>query len=370
MVQPEPRRSAATCSRVAAELSAGRITLLAGCSALTPQESIAYARAAKEAGCDGILLTPPPYVVPNDRELVAFYGAVSDAVEIPICVYNWPRGTGVDLSPSSARPARRASTTSSRSRTRPATRARSRNALRAPRARAHLRRSGERARRRCSSSTPAPTARSAQAPCSAPITPTSSTTSGPGERRAGARSAGRATGVFFESCWSPDFSPRFGSQFAILKAALDLRGLPGGHVRPPLLPLSEEERGRVRTSSTARHRRLHRWSPSTRRRRRRLARVRHRLLPLACRRPRRPARARRAEPRGVGPKRGQPPLPARVPHDRDGDRIAEQFALSLPLCLDAQRRWAALEEELGETRRRPSRGRADGRRDANRRSRC
>jgi sarcosine oxidase, subunit beta len=33
----------------------------------------------------------------------------------------------------------------------------------------------------------------------------------------------------------------------------------------------------------------------------------------------------------------------------EGDAIAEQFALSLPLCLEAQARWATLEEELGES---------------------
>jgi len=32
----------------------------------------------------------------------------------------------------------------------------------------------------------------------------------------------------------------------------------------------------------------------------------------------------------------------------EGEAIAEQFALSLPLCLEAQQRWATLEEELGE----------------------
>src|SRR3954447_25137884 len=83
----------------AAERLGGRMTILAGCSAFTPGESIGYARAAKGMGFDGILLTLPPYVVLNERETIAWYRAVSDAVDIPICVYNWPRGTGVDMSP-------------------------------------------------------------------------------------------------------------------------------------------------------------------------------------------------------------------------------------------------------------------------------
>ena len=33
---------------------------------------------------------------------------------------------------------------------------------------------------------------------------------------------------------------------ALMKTALNLQGLPGGHVRPPLLPLTEDEVDRVR----------------------------------------------------------------------------------------------------------------------------
>ena len=40
---------------------------------------------------------PAPYIVPSHRELVQFYQDVSDATDIPICVYNWPRGCVVDM---------------------------------------------------------------------------------------------------------------------------------------------------------------------------------------------------------------------------------------------------------------------------------
>lgn len=74
-----------------------RITVLGGCNAYTAEEAIRHARAAEKAGLDGILLTPPPYIVPSRRELVRFYQDVSDATDIPICIYNWPRGCVVDL---------------------------------------------------------------------------------------------------------------------------------------------------------------------------------------------------------------------------------------------------------------------------------
>jgi 4-hydroxy-tetrahydrodipicolinate synthase len=75
----------------------GRITVLGGCNAYTAAEAIRHARAAEQAGLDGILLTPPPYMVPNRRELVQFYQDINDATDIPICIYNWPRGCVVDM---------------------------------------------------------------------------------------------------------------------------------------------------------------------------------------------------------------------------------------------------------------------------------
>ncbi|HEY7177120.1 MAG TPA: dihydrodipicolinate synthase family protein, partial [Micromonosporaceae bacterium] len=44
--------------------------------------------------------TPPPYVHPAPDEIVAFYAAVSDATDLPFMVYNWPRGVSVDLAES------------------------------------------------------------------------------------------------------------------------------------------------------------------------------------------------------------------------------------------------------------------------------
>ena len=72
-------------------------TVIGACNAFTKAEAITHAHAAERAGLDGILLTPPPYVVPNREEIVGFYQAVSDASDIPLTVYNWPRGCVVDM---------------------------------------------------------------------------------------------------------------------------------------------------------------------------------------------------------------------------------------------------------------------------------
>lgn len=75
------------------------LTVIGACNAFTAQEAILHARAAEKAGLDGILLTPPPYVVPNRAEIVQFYRSVSEATDIPMTVYNWPRGCIVDMDP-------------------------------------------------------------------------------------------------------------------------------------------------------------------------------------------------------------------------------------------------------------------------------
>jgi 4-hydroxy-tetrahydrodipicolinate synthase len=76
----------------------GKMPLIAGCSGYTSQEVAAHAKLAADHGFNGILVTPPPYMVPTDREILAFYREVNDLVSLPICVYNWPPGTNVDMS--------------------------------------------------------------------------------------------------------------------------------------------------------------------------------------------------------------------------------------------------------------------------------
>jgi len=230
--------------RVAGECLAGKMTLLAGCSAFTPAESIGYARVAKEAGFDGILLTLPPYVVLNEPEAVAWYRAISDGAEIPICVYNWPRGTGVDMSPELlARIAEVENVVAIKNST------------------------GDMAAVLQTLFTLRDRVRIFGVPASelgimlieeagADGTIGAGAVLGSdhpdffehvwaGDREAALRCGDRDRALF-EAFWEPDFTPRFGSQFAILKTALNLRGVPGGHVRPPLLPLTEEEVERVR----------------------------------------------------------------------------------------------------------------------------
>ncbi len=74
-----------------------RIPTIAGCSSFNTEGVIANATLARESGFDGILVTPPPYMVPSTRELLNFYQEVNAASPLPICIYNWPPGTNIDM---------------------------------------------------------------------------------------------------------------------------------------------------------------------------------------------------------------------------------------------------------------------------------
>lgn len=84
--------------QITGEQLSGKLTLIAGCNSFTATEAIENIAAAADSGFDGVLLTPPPYIVPTEEEIFGFYAEVSRASSLPICVYNWPPGTNIDMS--------------------------------------------------------------------------------------------------------------------------------------------------------------------------------------------------------------------------------------------------------------------------------
>ncbi|AHE53198.1 dihydrodipicolinate synthase family protein [Sphingomonas sanxanigenens] len=77
---------------------ATRLPLIAGCSAYTPADVVAHIDTAHAAGFAGALVTPPPYIRPGDEDILAFYTTIARHSRLPICVDNWPPGTGIDMS--------------------------------------------------------------------------------------------------------------------------------------------------------------------------------------------------------------------------------------------------------------------------------
>jgi 1-pyrroline-4-hydroxy-2-carboxylate deaminase len=82
---------------------AGRLTVVVGCTAYTANEVAELARHALAAGADGVASTPPPYSKPFEHEIVAFYEDIARAVDGPLMIYNWPHGTSVDIGTQLAR---------------------------------------------------------------------------------------------------------------------------------------------------------------------------------------------------------------------------------------------------------------------------
>ncbi len=67
-----------------------RAVVLAGTGAITTAETIELTRHAAAAGCDGAVILPPFFVRPTADDIVAHYRAISDAVELPLVLYNIP----------------------------------------------------------------------------------------------------------------------------------------------------------------------------------------------------------------------------------------------------------------------------------------
>lgn len=93
---PEERRLVA---ETAVDQIAGRVPVVIGCTALTAKQAIEVGRHAIATGADGIGSTPPPYSKTYPDETVRYFTDLSSGVDAPLMVYNWPHGTSVDIGP-------------------------------------------------------------------------------------------------------------------------------------------------------------------------------------------------------------------------------------------------------------------------------
>jgi 4-hydroxy-tetrahydrodipicolinate synthase len=71
--------------------------LIAGTNAGSTRDVIRHTEAAKKLGYDAVLLPPPYYSLPTQKELLAHYNAVLDAVDVEIVLYNFPLRAGVEI---------------------------------------------------------------------------------------------------------------------------------------------------------------------------------------------------------------------------------------------------------------------------------
>lgn len=75
------------------------VPVIGGTSTIVTAKTIELSRAAMAAGCDGVLVMPPTYAVIGEREIRAHFEALSDEARAPIFLYNMPKRTGINMSP-------------------------------------------------------------------------------------------------------------------------------------------------------------------------------------------------------------------------------------------------------------------------------
>lgn len=222
----------------------GKLPLLAGCTAYTPRQVLALADHAAASGFDGIVVTPPPYYKPSGEEIVGFYADLSAATPLPICVYNWPPGTGIDMPLDLLKRI-----------------AALENVVAIKQSTSDLRRFVDTFY-----------ALNDEVRVFGHTMDEHGLTflrahGGDGTMGAGAvlgrshpdfynrlwagdidgaRACGRKDRVILDQWYTPELVGRFGSGPAILKAALNAQGLPGGYVRAPLRDVSAEDAGKIR----------------------------------------------------------------------------------------------------------------------------
>jgi len=82
-----------------AGVARGRVPVIAGVGSSDTRVACELARDAKGAGASGLLVTTPPYSRPTQEGLRRHFAAVAAASPLPLALYNIPGRTGVDLVP-------------------------------------------------------------------------------------------------------------------------------------------------------------------------------------------------------------------------------------------------------------------------------
>ncbi|MEZ5858770.1 MAG: dihydrodipicolinate synthase family protein [Geminicoccaceae bacterium] len=84
---------------VTVDQAAGRIPILVGTMNAHTPTAVRYSKEAERLGAKGLMIVPPYYYTPTEDEIFNYYKAISEAVSIPIMLYNNPFTSNVDMKP-------------------------------------------------------------------------------------------------------------------------------------------------------------------------------------------------------------------------------------------------------------------------------
>jgi 4-hydroxy-tetrahydrodipicolinate synthase len=80
------------------EVAKGRVPVVAGTGSNSTEEAIDFTRHAKQVGADAALVVTPYYNKPTQEGLYQHYKAITEAVDLPIIIYNIPARCVIDMS--------------------------------------------------------------------------------------------------------------------------------------------------------------------------------------------------------------------------------------------------------------------------------
>ncbi len=76
-----------------------RVPVVAGTSSTSTEEAVELSKFAEDAGADGVLVVPPFYYKLTEDEIYQHYKTISEAIDIPIMLYNNPWVCGTYVKP-------------------------------------------------------------------------------------------------------------------------------------------------------------------------------------------------------------------------------------------------------------------------------
>lgn len=75
----------------------GRVSVVAHVGSINQRKAIEYAKHAQSCGVEAVSSVPPFYYKFNKEEIAGYYAAISDAVDVPMIIYNIPALANVTL---------------------------------------------------------------------------------------------------------------------------------------------------------------------------------------------------------------------------------------------------------------------------------
>ncbi len=85
--------------KTAVKAADGKVKVMAGTGSNSTDEAVTLTSYARKAGADAALVITPYYNKPTQEGLYQHYKKIAEEVDIPICLYNVPSRTGVNMSP-------------------------------------------------------------------------------------------------------------------------------------------------------------------------------------------------------------------------------------------------------------------------------